>query len=74
MSKSSRTSYEQRFWEMNDSKSWLDQKLGQKKRSICAIRSEDAIIKRRLLRKSQDMPGQRRRSLDRQMPVKEYTV
>lgn len=30
MSKSSRTSYEQRFWEMNDSKSWLDQKLGQK--------------------------------------------
>ena len=74
MSKSSRTSYEQRFWEMNDSKSWLDQKLGQKKRSICAIQSEDAIIKRRLLRKSQDMPGQRRRSLDRQMPVKEYMV
>ena len=73
MSKSSRTSYEQRFWEMNDSKSWLDQSLAEK-RSICAIRSEDAIIKRRLLRKSQDMPGQRQRGLDRQIPVKEYTV
>lgn len=35
MSKSSRTSYEQRFWEMNDSKSWLDQKLGQKTKYLC---------------------------------------
>ena len=58
MSKSSRTSYESLA----------------EKRSICAIRSEDAIIKRRLLRKSQDMPGQRQRGLDRQIPVKEYTV
>jgi peptidoglycan/xylan/chitin deacetylase (PgdA/CDA1 family) len=35
MSKSSRTSYEQRFREMNDSKSWLDQKLGQKTKYLC---------------------------------------
>ena len=58
---------------------WTIQSLGlikslAKKRSICTIRSEEAIIKRRLLRKNQDMPGQRRRSLDRQMPVKEYMV
>lgn len=73
MSKSIRTSYDHQFQEITIQKSCLI-KSSIKKRSICAIRSEDAVIKRRLLRKSQDMPGQRRRSLDRQMPVKEYTV
>ncbi len=73
MSKSIRTSYDHQFQEITIQKSCLI-KSSIKKRSICAIRSEDAVIKWRLLRKSQDMPGKRRRSLDRQMPVKEYTV
>ena len=35
MSKSSRTSYEQQFREMNDSNSWLDQKPSQKTNYLC---------------------------------------
>lgn len=64
MSEIIRTSYDHQFQEITIQKSCLI-KSSIKKRSICAIRSEDAVIKRRLLHKSRDMP-QRRLSLDLQ--------